>query len=274
MAALVMAIVGCASVPTYKAHPELTQRKGEIRTIGLLPPVISMYEEQPKFGMNTLVPHDEWSPAAVDSVMKAFAKEAAANGWTLKTITTDDPELKEMVELFGAVQFSILRHSWDVPTNAMPPREPFPEKVRTLDYSVGPLPTAMERYQIDTICIIRGFNMLPTSGARLKEGLEITLSVLAAMGGAPVPVFTLKKLGLSVTLVDKNGNVLYFGMVDDNTVGQALPERPGETASAKGELDPKSPADQAYLENDLRNFLVARHYIKAALSGYRGEAEP
>src|SRR5512134_344893 len=75
---IMTAAAGCASIPAYKAHPELLQRKGGIRTIGLLSPAVGMYEEQPRFGLNKLEQHDEWSPAAVEAVANAFISETAA----------------------------------------------------------------------------------------------------------------------------------------------------------------------------------------------------
>ena len=259
---LLMALVGCASSPTHRAHPELLQRMAGIRTVGLLPPVISMYELQ----SSKLVPHEEWSSAAVEAVTKAIAAEMTSSGLRLVMITADDPELKEMDALYNAVGFSIQRHAWG--------RDPFPEKVRTFDYSVGPLQGVMDRYNIDAIWIVRGINLLPTPGARMMEGLEIAVGILGSLGRVYVPIYITKKLELSVAMVDRSGNVLYYGMVDDNKTGQAAKERPGEAAPAKGELDPARPEGQEYLEDDLRDPRVARHYIRAALSGYRGKAVP
>lgn len=272
---IMTAAAGCASVPSYKAHPELLQRKGGIRTIGLITPAVGMYEEQPRFGLNKLEQHEEWSSAAVEAVAAAFSAEMAAQGYTVVTVAADDPELKEAAELFSAVEFSIQRHAWDVPTDTMPPREPFPEKVKILDYSVGPLQAVLEKHNVDAVWVVRGFNLLPTTGAVLKEGLEVMVGILAAAGG-PVflPTALFRKIELRTALVDRNGTVLYYGVADDQG-GWPTQESPsGSVPAGRGELEPVRSAEHVNLEKDLRDPRVARYYIRAALSGFREGTAP
>ena len=271
---LMLAAAGCASVPSYKAHPELLQRKGGIRTIGLLAPTVSLYEEQPRFGLNKLEQHDEWSPAAVEAVTKAFSAEMAAQGYTVVTVAADDSELKEAAELFSAVEFSIQRHAWDVPTDTMPPREPFPEKVKTLDYSIGPLQAALEKHNVDAVWIVRGFNLLPTTGAVLKEGLEVMVGILAAAGGAVFPTAQFRKIELRTALVDRNGTVLYYGVADDQGGWPTRESPDGSVPARSGELEPVRSEEHVNLEKDLRDPRVARHFIRAALSGFREGTAP
>lgn len=253
---IMLAAAGCASIPSYKMHSELPQKKGAIRTVGLLAPEIRMYEEQPRFGVNETVPHAEWAPAAEDSVAEAFSAEMAALGVKVVAIPADDPELREMAELFSAVAFSMQRHAWDRPTQTMPPTEVFPEQEKALDYSVGPLWATLEKHQVDAVWMVRGFNLLPTHGARVKDGLEVTIGILAALGGAAAPAMTLKKVGLSAALIDRDGRILYYGMSDDRA------EAPdGETGLED-------------VAKDLRDRRAARYYLKAALAGHRAEAAP
>lgn len=240
------ALAGCTPVPRrYKSHPELSQRKGDIRTIGLLPPVINMYEEQYK---RMLVPHEEWSSAAVEAVTKALAAEMTANGLRLVMITTDDPELKEVAALYSAVDNSIQL-------------EPLPKEVHTFDYSMGPLQGAMDRYKVDAVWIVRGFNLLPTAGVKLGEGLGLMLSILSMGSINSGPALWPQRFRLSLALVDKNGRVLYYGIADEHGAGWPIQEPLGEAAPAKGEID-------------LRDPQMAQQCIKAALSGYSGEAMP
>jgi len=270
--AAVLTAAGCAPATASRSRTDLNARKGGMRTIGIVPPAVRMFEEQPRFGMNELKLHEEWVPAAVDAVSSALAAEMAAQGLKVVTVRTDDPELKEAIELYSAVNFSIQRHAWNDPQNTMPPRETFPDKMRTFDYSIGPVREALDRSGADAIWIVQGYNLLPTTGTRLKEGLEVMVGILAAMGGAPVPVYTLKKVVLTLSLVDREGKILYTAAVDDHRTGQAVKERPGQ--APRGELDPVMPEGQEYLENDLRDPPVARHFIRALLAGYREEAAP
>jgi hypothetical protein len=249
LAAVLTAVAGCASVPLHRTHPELPQRKGDIITVGFLPPVITVFEEQAQFGLNKLVLHPEWSPSAEEAVSRALAEEMTVDQIPLVPISADDHEVKDLVDLYAAVEFSIQRHAWEKESGRFPPREPFPEKVRSFDYSLGPAREVMERYQVDAVWVVRGFNLLPTTGARIKDGIEIALAILSGVGGAR----TYKKIELRVALVDRIGSVLYYGTTND-WVGR--------------------PEEQTYLGVDLRDPRVARHYINAALKEYRMEASP
>lgn len=272
LAAVLAAATGCASVPSFRTHSDLPQRKSGIRSVGLLPPVIILSEEQARFGLNKLVHQVLWSDAAVDAVSRAFSAEMAADRIPLVQLSTDDPAVKELAELYTAVELSIQKHAWETRSGEMPPREPFPEKVRVLDYSLGPVRELMERHHVDAVWFVRGFNLLPTAGTRVKEGVEVLLSIVAAMGGAPVPVMQLKKIELRAALIDWSGSVLYYGVADEERGGQPVDEVTAAYAP-EGEVPASAmTADRAYLAVDLRDPQVARHYLRAALKGYRQEA--
>ena len=271
--AAALTAAGCSPATSFRSRSDLARRTGGIKTVGIVTPGIRMFEEQPRFGMNQLVKHDEWAPAAVDAMGKALAAELERQGLKAVAVAEDEAELKEAMALFNAVNFSIQRHAWSDPHGAMVPREPFPEKMQAFDYTLGPLREGLVRSGIDAVWFVQGYNLLPTHGTRLKEGLEVMVAVIGALALVPVPVFTLKKVNLTIALVDRDGNILYTAAVDDQRTGQAVKERPGQPLPPRGELDPPRPAEQEFLENDLRDPLVARHFIKALLAGYRGEGD-
>jgi hypothetical protein len=210
---------------------------------------------------------------AKEAIAKAFAEEMAADRVSLVPIGTDDLEEKEFLEIYNAVEFSILRHAFEKNTGEILQREPFPEQVRALDYSVGPAAELMDRHHVDAIWMVHGYNLLPTTGARAKHGVEIFLSVLSALGGVAVPDIQLQKIQLRVALVDRNGSILYFGVADDRT---ALPleEPPVEAVPADGSPTIVTTGEATHLHVDLRDPRAARHYLQAALAGYREKAAP
>ncbi len=273
LAAVLAPMVGCASARPYKTHPELPRRKSGIAAVGVLPPAIRMFEEQAKFGLNEAVPHDDWSSAADQAVARAFAEEMAADRVPLVPIGADDLEAKELVELYNAVEFSLLRHAFEKNTGEMLPREPFPEQVRILDYSVGPAAEFMDRHHIDALWIVRGFNLLPTTGARVMHGVDVALSVLSALGGVAVPVIDLQKIQLRVALIDRSGTVLYYGVADDRTARPPAGP-PAEPVSRSGDSVSDSAGEPSFPDVDLRDPRAARHYLQAALSGYRAKGAP
>ena len=269
---IMVSVAGCASAPPlYKKHPELSQRNRIIKTVGLLPPVISMNEYQASLGVK-LVPKDEWSPAAAGEITKAFIGEMAATSSPLVVIGwKEEQDLDEMVELFGPVEFCIQQHAYEKSDRFAPP-EPFPEKVRFLEYSLGPAREAMARKGVDAVWIVRGFNNVPTIGAQVKEGVEFMLSIVAAIGMHPTPTTTVIRINLSLALVDKDGTILFYNTIDSNKIGPSGQEYPDQPAGTKAVPGPGRQAGREYGEEDLRNPRVARQYIKALLSDFRTEA--
>ncbi len=262
LAVFLTAAAGCASAPLYRTHPELPQRKSTIKTAGLLPPMITMYEEQYKFGLNKLIPHDDWSPGAAEAVRKAFLDETAAIRMPLKFIDGEDRELNDMADLFSAVDFSIQRHVYD--TNL---KEMFPEKALSFDYSLGPAWEMMDRHQVDAVWIVTGFNLLPTTGAQVGDAVQHFVAILSALGGGPGVAFTLKKIELRAALVDKSGEIVFYTKLDESNVPRA-----GRNADSltvlHGEYTDQG-AEEGSLKKDIRDPRVARQYIRALLSEYR-----
>ncbi len=261
---IMVSVAGCASAPLYRKHSDLSQKRRTIRTVGLLPPVISMYEYQASLGVK-LVPKDEWSPAAAGEITKAFIAEMTATPSPLVVIGwKEEKDFDEMVELFGPVDFSLKQHAYESKSGEMPPGEPFPEKMRFLEYSLGPAREAMARKAVDAVWIVRGFNNVPTLGAKVKEGVEILLDVVSALGRAPAVTWILIKIELGVALVDRDGTILFYNRIDDQKIGPVNQESPDRAADR--------PVGHEYGEEDLRNPRVARHYIKTLLQDFRAEA--
>ena len=198
---LITTVTGCAS--SYKTHPELSQRKSAIRNVGLLPPMVSMYEEQ--VGLN-LVFHDDWSRQATESLRTAFVDEMAANRLPIILISGESHEANAMADLFKAVEFSIGRHAYD---NAF--EEAFPGKVHAFDYSLGPAQEMMEEQQVDAVWIVGGYNLLPTTGAQLTDVKEIALTLThALLSDAEHSPHVLMKVEFRAALVDKSGAILFY----------------------------------------------------------------
>lgn len=258
LAATLMIAAGCASVPAYRTHPDLAQRKSAIKTVGLLPPLLKMYEEQYRFGLNNIVPHDDWSREAAEAIQKAFLGETAVMRMPLTVIKEDEGEVGDILNLFSVVDFSIQRHVYD--TFA---KEPFPEKARSFDYFLGPARETMERYHVDAVWIVTGFNLVPTTGAQVGDAVATFLGILGAMGGGPGPLL-LKKFELRAALVDKNGDILFYIKLDDSNVQQSE-RQAGQFDVLKGgpDLAPAGP------RADIRDPRYVKRYIRALLAEYR-----
>lgn len=278
LAIFMTAVAGCASAPLYRTHPEWPQRKSEIKTVGLLPPMISMYEEKYSLFMNKVVPHDNWSLEATEAVQKAFIDEAAAVHLPAKVINGEDRDLNDMLDLYSAVDMTITRHVWEshgelFPESGViqsPPHpydnikglEPFPGKAHSFDYSLGPVRETLERNEIDAVWIVTGFNLLPTTGAQLGDEADYFFSFVGALAGANTNPSVFKKFELRAALVDKSGDILFYALLDDSNVPN---EAPGNRSSDQA-------AAKAPVIEDVRDPGTARRYIRALLSEYRKAA--
>ncbi len=271
MAVFMTVGTGCASTPSYRISPDLPQGYRAIRTMGLLPPRVSLYEEQYRFGLNNIVPREDWSRAAVETLQKSFLDEASAIRMPLTVIKNDDSDVGDVLDLFGAVDLSIQKHAYESESGAFPPREPFPEKLRSFDYSLGPLQGMMERHQVEAIWIVIGVNLLPTAGAQWGDAGQTLIAILAAMGGAPVGTLTLKKIELRAALVDKSGKILFYTRLDESNVPQ-VKQTPGGYNVLQGGYSTDQGPEQGQIEKDIREPRFARRYIRELLSEYQTEA--
>ena len=210
-----------------------------------------MYEEQAALPIRKRVPRAEWSAAAAEAAALAFAGEMAVERIPVVRIRGEDPESRDLAGLYRAVEFSFLRHAWrEGELDSL--METFPEKARSFEYSVGPAKALMERYQVDALWILRGFGVVPTTGAQVMDAAETAIGILSALGGGVGPVLH-SKVGISVALIDKGGNVLYFGIAK-------------ERANQR--------ADQAITGSDVRDPDIARALVRNALQQYRSEPAP
>ena len=265
-AVLTLVAAGCAGAPVYRTNPDWPQRKGSIKTIGLLPPMISVYEEQFRYGLNQVVLHDDWTREAADAVRNAFIEESSARHLPVKVIDGDDRDWTDLLDLYVAVDLSITRHVWEdhglfyrdagvihtppLPYDNLKDMEPFPEKARTFDYSLGDARETMERQQVDAAWIISGFNLLPTAGAQARDVADYFFSTIGSLAGSPTNPSVMRKLEIRAALVDQSGQIVFYAILDDSNV-------PGEEGA----------------KEDLRDPGLARRYVRALLSAYLKAAQ-
>jgi hypothetical protein len=267
LAVLMTIMAGCSFAPLYVTNRELQTRKNTIRTMGLLPPMIMMFELQ--YG-DKIIPKDEWSRAATESIRQAFVDEMAASNLSLIDIGGDDQELNDVTDLYNAVDFSIQRHVYGEWAHMYGEEkmEIFPEKLRSFDYALGPVSEAMERHQVDAVWLIKGFTLKPTTGAQVEETVGVILSILgsygAGGGGAPIS----KKSELRAALVDKSGVILFYCRIDNSDIEEAG-RNSDQFNIMKGE-QPNRNAEETHADSqDIRNREIARHYVRKLLAEYR-----
>jgi hypothetical protein len=190
----------CASTPvTHRMHAEFGTRFAGVRTAGLAPPDIKIYQLSAG-GVREL--KDDWSEAGKKNVVDALLNGLKARAVECKALDID-PDLKEEMQdvqaLYEAVGTSVLLHMYLVP---------FPHKQRSFDYSVGPVAGILDRYRVDALIFVYGTDEI-SSGGRKALGVLGVLAA-AAVGGVAVPQGGLTTMTIAV--VDRSGTVLWFNV--------------------------------------------------------------
>jgi len=133
--------------------------------------------------------------------------------------------------------------------------ETFPEKVRTLTIPWG-LPGRSWSDITSTRSDRSGFNLLPTTGTKVKEGAS-PAGRHGCAGGAPCRSSSIRRSS-SGCAGRQDRSVLYYGVADE--IG--LVSRSGTPAESAAQGCSRRTAGRAYVAVDLRDLPVARYYLR------------
>lgn len=195
-----VAVAGCAPKP-WLVSRDFAGKKADIKRAVLLPPLITVYEER---ASGRLIPHEEWTRQAQEALGQALAQEAGRAGLELVPADGEEPEARELLDLFAVADYSIERHAYP----ASP--EYFPAKTKEFEYSLGDPKTFLGSHGADAVWLVAGANLLPTTGAQIMDVVGVVLAVLGAAGGGSGATHVLPKLRLSAALVDGSGEIRFY----------------------------------------------------------------
>lgn len=255
----------CTASPTLRTHPELPQRKAALQRVGLIPALVTVFEEQARY---RTIPHPEWSAEAAQRLTEAFVAEAAARQLPLLLLEGAAEETAAVADLFAPLEMSIRAHAYQKGLGYIGD-EPFPGGERPFSYSLGSLEELLGPAQLDAVWLISATNLLPTPAAQLGDAGQVALSFVSAFGMHPVPALILDKLQLRVALFERSGTLLFYDIIEQvvppPSAGQgALPAPAGEDGTG----------DYATTRIDLRDPLFARACVKAIFAEYRRGVAP
>ena len=144
---LMMIILGCSHSRglQHSLYPEYV---GSIRTVLVLPPELGVFQMATD---GTRIWHEDYSRATGAALLQAVVINLTAK--RLRVHIADEqlmrePETQRLQALFRAVQRSIQLH--------IQGPQPFPAKLRTFDYELGPVTDLLERYAADALVIALG----------------------------------------------------------------------------------------------------------------------
>lgn len=212
-----LSLAGCASVP-YRTHPDLLQARDSIRTVGIMPVAMAGFVEQVSF-TDSLVPREDMSVQMSETLAAALGEELAAQQVRSVVIGSDDRELCDMWDLYGAIDYTVARHYLPMVVHRWGSEdlEPFPPEGRPFVFSAGQAEEAMARYGVDAVWFLSGFNLMPTTGARVQDVVGFLLAVAGSYGGGGGPA-VLVTFELRGALVARDGTLLFSGKVTEETV--------------------------------------------------------
>ncbi len=187
-----LAASACSYGNHYRARPEFAQTARQVRTVGLVSPVVRVYELTA--GGQTVL-KDEWSGQGRKAVTDALQRSLAQKGWKVKVVEpagATREELEEMRLLYGDVGPAIVDATYVYPV--------FPEKYKNFDYSVGPVKRIFDQAGVDLLVLAYGYDEISSSGRSVVN----TLNSIFGTGSTGGDSF------LNVALIDRNGKVLWF----------------------------------------------------------------
>lgn len=184
---------GCA-VMKSRTHPEFEERYKNIKTSGLIPPDIEIYELSAG-GVREL--KDEWSEIGKENVFNALMKKFKEKGIKVDTLTKDE-EMEDTLALYRAVSMCINLHTQGPSA--------FPEKQKNFDYSIGSIEKTLDKYGVDALMIVYGSDESTTGGRQALIAFGLLASIATGVPVVPRAGITT----MNVALVDPSGTILWY----------------------------------------------------------------
>ncbi len=184
-----------------RTRPDLVSRLASIRTVGLIPPEIRIFEFSAG-GM--LEQRDDWSSAGKENLARGIVRAFEERRIVITPLTIEEgrkEEIEDIQALYRAVVMSILLHS-DGP-NA------FPKERQRFDFTLGSLEPVLDAFGVDALLFVYGRDEISTGGRK-------TLAVLGLAAGVALrPGISI----LGIGLVDRSGELLWYN--SDYSAGHA-----------------------------------------------------
>lgn len=180
----------------YRAHPELEARMHRIKTIGIIPADVRMYELS---AGDVEELRDDWSSQAQDNVTKALAAGLKERNVYAKNITVHkefEQEIEDIQALYRTVGSSILYYTYG--------ETPLPGKYKNFTYSVGPMEKFLDAHGVDAVVLVDGFDEISTGGRKALRTLSLVTGLITGVTKRA------GMTGLSIAVVDRTGSVLWF----------------------------------------------------------------
>lgn len=200
---LLLMIFGCAA-PACRTHPEFETRSKTIKTVGMFPPDIKIYQLTAGDVRELM---DDWCAKGKENVTKSIVEGFKEKPIQLKSLTLDEEskeEIEDIVALYEAVSVSIYLHTYS-------PAFLFPEKQKNFDYSIGSVEEVLKKCKADALIFVYGSCEISTGGRQALMATGILLTGVTGVYVGPRAGITT----ISVALIDKSGSILWYSVKSD-----------------------------------------------------------
>lgn len=181
-----------AAEAAFFTHKELAARIEKMKTIGLLPPEIRIYELSAG-GISEL--KEDWTALGKENVTRAMLEKFNGKLVEIPVDSLDNAvkaELEEVRQLYPYVEVSFLLHV-DGP-------DAFPGKKENFDYTLGPMEKLLSALKVDALLFVSGRERVSTGGRKAVAALGLLGGVVFAPGGT----------GMDIGLADGTGQILWY----------------------------------------------------------------
>lgn len=200
---LAWVIGGCAP-PMFVSAPNIGERLPRLKKIALLPPRIEVYE----VGAGRILERRaDWSRTGTENVSRAFVAELGqrrriqVSQIDAARLDALRSELEQTQLLFDAVSAAVVAHIYGAP------RQRFPDKVASFQYSLGAETANLNVGDADAFLIVKCIDYSSTAGRQALQAT--TMLAAAALGRIYIPPTVVSPL--FVALVDaRSGDILWY----------------------------------------------------------------
>jgi hypothetical protein len=188
---------GCIPLE-HRVHPEFEVRSRNIKTPGLIPPDVKIYEFTAG-GVHELM--DDWSYKGKENILNSLMENFKEKGFEVNALAIDEDieeEMEEINAIYRAVSTCIYLHTYGP--------YPFPEKKKNFNYSIGSIDKILEKYDSDALIFVYGSDEKSTGG-------RTALKVVGFLAGALVGTYVGPRADItsvSIALVEPSGTILWY----------------------------------------------------------------
>lgn len=184
----------CAPLAAYR-HPELESRLKDIKIIGIVPPVVNIYELESDGALKLV---DEWGKQGRQNLLQGIIENGKGKLVEMRALKVGSDDLIQTIQQ----RFSMVSSSIDY-------------NKKDASYCLGAIDDVLKGYNVDALLLVYGWDEISSFG-RKAQGIMTRFANDAIAHSTRQPgtsFFAEPREGitsLDIGLVDKSGTILWY----------------------------------------------------------------